>query len=74
MIFCNFTASGKNTESFFILSGQSNMTGGLKAGFAKKVEVTFSKENALILSITANGRGIRFWDKDYDSRQIQVSR
>ena len=66
MIFCNFTASGKNTERhLFILSGQSNMTGGLKAGFAKKVEVTYGKENALVVHHSKSGRGIRFWDKDY---------
>ena len=66
MIFCNFTASGKNTERhLFILSGQSNMTSGLKAGFAKKVEDTYGKENTVVVHHSKSGRGIRFWDKDY---------
>lgn len=49
----------------FILSGQSNMTGALKSGFAKKVEAHFGKESVVIVHQCKPGRGIRFWDKDY---------
>ena len=60
------TANAKKTERhLFILSGQSNMTGGLKAGFAQKVEDTYGKENVVVVHHSKSGRGIRFWDKDY---------
>ena len=49
----------------FILSGQSNMTGGLKAGFTKTVENTFGEKNVAVVHHSKSGRGIRFWDKDY---------
>lgn len=49
----------------FILSGQSNMTGGLKAGFTKTVENTFGEKNVVVVHHSKSGRGIRFWDKDY---------
>ncbi len=49
----------------FILSGQSNMTGGLKGGFSKKVGEHFGKEQVVVVSQSKAGRGIRFWDKDY---------
>ena len=66
IFFFGFTASAKKSERhLFILSGQSNMTGGLKAGFAKKVEDTYGKENVVVVHHSKSGRGIRFWDKDY---------
>ena len=49
----------------FILSGQSNMTGGLKTGFTKTVENTFGEKNVAVVHHSKSGRGIRFWDKDY---------
>ena len=49
----------------FILSGQSNMTGGLKTGFTKTVENTFGEKNVVVVHHSKSGRGIRFWDKDY---------
>jgi hypothetical protein len=52
-------------KHLFILSGQSNMTGALKAGFAEKVEKHFGKEHVVIAHKNKPGRGIRFWDKDY---------
>ena len=55
----------KPVKHLFILSGQSNMTGGLKAGFAKTVEATFGKDNVTVVHHSKSGRGIRFWDKDY---------
>ena len=49
----------------FILSGQSNMTGGLKSGFSRVVEDHFGKDNVTVVYHCKSGRGIRFWDKDY---------
>ena len=61
-----FSASAqKSARHLFILSGQSNMTGGLKVGFAQKVEDTYGKENIVVVHHSKSGRGIRFWDKDY---------
>ena len=66
IFFFGVTANAKKTERhLFILSGQSNMTGGLKVGFAQKVEDTFGKENVVVVHHSKSGRGIRFWDKDY---------
>ena len=60
-------ASAKKSERhLFILSGQSNMTGGLKAGFSKAVEGNFGKDNVVVVHHSKSGRGIRFWDKDYE--------
>jgi hypothetical protein len=60
-------ASAKKSERhLFILSGQSNMTGGLKAGFAKTVEDAFGKDKVVVVHHSKSGRGIRFWDKDYE--------
>ena len=56
----------KPGKNLFILSGQSNMTGGLKAGFAKTIEDTFGKDNVAVVHHSKSGRGIRFWDKDYE--------
>ncbi|HJM62928.1 MAG: hypothetical protein CMN05_03675 [Roseibacillus sp.] len=65
-IFSFVTVSAKNSQRhLFILSGQSNMTGGLKAGFAKTVEDTFGEDNVVVVHHSKSGRGIRFWDKDY---------
>ena len=56
----------KSGHHLFILSGQSNMTGGLKAGFVKTVEDTFGKDKVMVVHHSKSGRGIRFWDKDYE--------
>ena len=58
-------ASEAGAKRLFILAGQSNMTGGLKAGFARVVEDAFGKENITIAHQCKPGRGIRFWDKDF---------
>ena len=59
-------ASTKKTGiHLFILSGQSNMTGGLKSGFTRSVETHYGKENVTVVMRMKSGRGIRFWDKDY---------
>ena len=55
----------KTGKHFFILSGQSNMTGGLKAGFTETVAETFGENKLTIVYHCKPGRGIRFWDKDY---------
>ncbi len=55
----------KSERHLFILSGQSNMTGGLKAGFAKTVADTFGEDKVVVVHHSKSGRGIRFWDKDY---------
>ena len=56
----------KSGHHLFILSGQSNMTGGLKGGFVKTVEDTFGKDKVMVVHHSKSGRGIRFWDKDYE--------
>ena len=56
----------KSGNHLFVLSGQSNMTGGLKAGFVKTVEDTFGKDKVVVVHHSKSGRGIRFWDKDYE--------
>ncbi len=58
-------APDQTHKHFFILSGQSNMTGQLKKGFAQKVVKHYGSGNAVIAHKNKNGRGIRFWDKDY---------
>lgn len=50
----------------FILSGQSNMTGELKDGFASTVTKTLGAEKVTIVHQCRSGRGIRFWVKDFD--------
>jgi hypothetical protein len=55
----------KPGKHLFILSGQSNMTGGLKTSFAQTVEDTFGEGNVVVVHHSKSGRGIRFWDKDY---------
>lgn len=55
----------KTGKHLFILSGQSNMTGGLKTGFAQTVEDAFGEGNVAVVHHSKSGRGIRFWDKDY---------
>ncbi len=55
----------KSGKHLFILSGQSNMTGGLKTGFTKTVADTFGEEKVTVVHHSKSGRGIRFWDKDY---------
>ena len=56
----------KSGNHLFVLSGQSNMTGGLKAGFVKNVEGTFGADKVMVVHHSKSGRGIRFWDKDYE--------
>jgi len=48
----------------FILSGQSNMTGGLGKGFAAVVTEELGPD-ATIVHHSKGGRGIRFWVADY---------
>lgn len=50
----------------FILSGQSNMTGGLETGFAEVVTRALGKDQVTIVRSMKSGRGIRFWVRDYD--------
>ena len=64
----NLSASAdteKTGKHLFILSGQSNMTGGLKTGFTKMVAETFGEDRIVVVYHSKSGRGIRFWDKDY---------
>jgi len=49
----------------FILSGQSNMTGSVKQGFAEVVTKALGEENVTIVHQCKPGRGIRFWVADY---------
>jgi hypothetical protein len=50
----------------FILSGQSNMTGGLEQGFTAALTQALGKDQVTIVRSMRSGRGIRFWVKDYD--------
>ena len=49
----------------FILSGQSNMTGNLKQGFAATVTKALGEDHVTIVVSARDGRGIRFWTADY---------
>ena len=55
----------KTGQHLFILSGQSNMTGTLKAAFTDRVEERFGEDNAVVVMRQKSGRGIRFWVGDY---------
>ena len=55
----------KSGKHLFILSGQSNMTGGLKGAFEERVAKQFGKENTVVVMRQKSGRGIRFWVADY---------
>jgi hypothetical protein len=55
----------KAKSHLFILSGQSNMTGGLVKGFTGVVEEAFGKENVAVAMSMKSGRGLRFWCSDY---------
>jgi hypothetical protein len=60
-------AGGEKTgKHLFILSGQSNMTGAVKAAFTAHVEEQYGKENSVVVMRMKSGRGIRFWVADYD--------
>ena len=59
------TVATEPQKHLFILSGQSNMTGGLRSGFARTVEKQYGTENVTVVHHCKPGRGIRFWDKDY---------
>ena len=56
----------KTGKHLFILSGQSNMTGAVKAAFTAHVEEQYGKENSVVVMRMKSGRGIRFWVADYD--------
>ena len=59
------TSAQKTGQHLFILSGQSNMTGTLKAAFTDRVEERFGEENAVVVMRMRSGVGIRFWVADY---------
>lgn len=59
-------APAKKSGHLFILSGQSNMTGGLEQGFTETVTKALGKDQVMIVRSMKSGRGIRFWVKDYD--------
>ena len=60
-------AGGEKTgKHLFILSGQSNMTGAVKAAFTAHFEEQYGKENSVVVMRMKSGRGIRFWVTDYD--------
>lgn len=55
----------KSGGHLFILSGQSNMTGGLEKGFSATASKALGNENITVVMSMKSGRGIRFWVKDY---------
>jgi hypothetical protein len=55
----------KTGKHLFILSGQSNMTGTVKAAFTERVAKHFGKDNNTVVMRQKSGRGIRFWVADY---------
>lgn len=55
----------KTGKHLFILSGQSNMTGSVKAGFTERVHEQYGEENVVVVMRMKSGRGIRFWVPDY---------
>jgi len=58
------TAQTKN--HLFILSGQSNMTGGLEKGFTEVVTRALGENRVTVVRHCKPGRGIRFWVEDYE--------
>ena len=56
----------KTGKHLFILSGQSNMTGAVKAEFTAHVEEQYGEQNSVVVMRMKSGRGIRFWVADYD--------
>ncbi|MDA7896863.1 sialate O-acetylesterase [Akkermansiaceae bacterium] len=60
-----FAGEEKTGKHLFILSGQSNMTGAVKAAFTTHVEEQYGKENSVVVMRMKSGRGIRFWVADY---------
>lgn len=58
------TVAEEPSGHLFILSGQSNMTGDVKKGFASTVEAMIGKKPDLVFH-SKPGRGIRFWVKEY---------
>jgi hypothetical protein len=62
---CMAQAPAQKGGHLFILSGQSNMTGGLEKGFAETVTKALGKDHVTIVRSMKSGRGIRFWVKDY---------
>jgi hypothetical protein len=67
------TTVEKSGKHLFILSGQSNMTGGLKKGFEQAMQKHFGKENVTIVISMRSGRGLRFWVKDYQYAGLKLS-
>ena len=57
--------SAESGKHLFVLSGQSNMTGGVRDGFLETVEREFGSKNVAVVHHCKPGRGIRFWDRDY---------
>jgi len=55
----------QSSGHLFILSGQSNMTGGLKNGFSSIVSKTLGDDQVTVVLCARPGRGIRFWTEDY---------
>ena len=59
-------APAEKSGHLFILSGQSNMTGGLEQGFTETMIKALEKDQVTIVRSMRSGRGIRFWVKDFD--------
>ena len=70
---CTSTSVEKSGKHLFILSGQSNMTGGLKKGFTSSVNKAFDTENVTVIISMKSGRGLRFWVKDYQYAGLKLS-
>ena len=65
ILLLSLSLSAAEKKHLFILSGQSNMTGGLEKGFKDKVEKEFGVNNVVVVKSMKSGRGLRFWVKDY---------
>ena len=59
-------APAEKRGHLFILSGQSNMTAGLRDGFAAVVTEALGEDQVKIVHSMKSGRGIRYWLKDYE--------
>lgn len=59
-------APTEKSGHLFILSGQSNMTGGLEKGFTGAATEALGKDQVTIVRSMRSGRGIRYWLKDYE--------
>lgn len=66
MVSTTAAMAAERPDHLFILSGQSNMTGGLEKGFKETVVRALGNDRVTVVRHSKPGRGIRFWVADYE--------